>query len=326
MNALKDKMQRWILSLPHGPAFQTVTQHVEHLAEQLYCHYEPTKGASAEFWQRFEDWLENGTDEAMQQTLFRLLPSLFFIGPSELDNLYRVAFNSNISSWLIDQLSVPLDDPNMFGKVNESLKHTWFCPLTDSMRINAFYHLNHISGRDHRPDWLSLALLAEPTKLEAFLKDYKIERIVLLEDFVGSGSQIEPAVTFAGSLSSNLPTLIVPLVICPTGVDAAKVWESSFPNIQVRPVLKLRNSDFLTRVPQTDEPPDHCDFRQLAIDSFPKLLGGSTLAEAKIYGPFGFDDTGGLVVLATNCPDNTLPLVHHGSPTWKPLFPRASRI
>jgi hypothetical protein len=326
MNALQEKIQRWILSLPDGPTFQAVNQHVEHLAEQLYCHYEPTKGPFEDFLQRFEDWLQNGDDEAKQQTLFRLMPALFFIGPAELDNLYRVAFNSNITSWLMDQLSLNLDDPSLFSKVTEGLKQTWFCPLTDSMRINAFYHLNHISGRDHRPDWLSLAELADPQKVETFLNNEGIERIILLEDFIGSGSQVSPAVVFAGSLSSKLPTLIVPLVICPAGVQAAKAWEASFGNIQVRPVLRLRDADFLKRTLQADEPKEYAGFRQLALDSFSKLLGGYSSAEAKVYGPFGFDDTGGLVILATNCPDNTLPLVHHASPTWKPLFPRASRI
>ncbi|HWY69467.1 MAG TPA: hypothetical protein VNX88_12430 [Terriglobales bacterium] len=326
MNALPHKLQRWIMSLPDGPMFQTINEHVEHLAEELYCEYEPTKGPYPDFWQRFEDWLDNGDDETKQQSLFRLMPSLFFIGPKELDNLYRVAFNCNITAWLIDQLSLTLDDVALSSKVTEALSHTWFCPLTDSMRINAFYHLNHISGRDHRPDWLSLAVLADPAKVDTFVSSKKIERIVLLEDFVGSGSQIEPAIKFAGSLSSRLPTLIVPLVICPAGVDAARAWETSFNNVQVRPVLELRRLDFLTRAPQTDEPTDHAVFRDLAIDSFSKLLAGKTAQEAKIYGPFGFDDTGGLVILATNCPDNTLPLIHHGSVTWKPLFPRASRI
>jgi hypothetical protein len=116
------------------------------------------------------------------------------------------------------------------------------------------------------------------------------------------------------------------LVICPAGVEAGRIWESSYTNIRVSPVLELRRTDFVTRTPQANEPTDHDDFRRLAIDSFPKLLAGQTPEEAKVYGPFGFDDTGGLVILATNCPDNTLPLVHHASDTWKPLFPRASRI
>jgi hypothetical protein len=46
----------------------------------------------------------------------------------------------------------------------------------------------------------------------------------------------------------------------------------------------------------------------------------------KPYGPFGFADTGALVVMHSNCPDNTVPIIHHSSDTWDPLFPRSSRI
>ncbi|WP_285009496.1 phosphoribosyltransferase-like protein [Pedobacter faecalis] len=46
----------------------------------------------------------------------------------------------------------------------------------------------------------------------------------------------------------------------------------------------------------------------------------------KPYYPLGYKQTGGLVVLNTNVPDNTLPLVHHQSPTWKPLFKRITRV
>lgn len=323
---LEEKLNRWIMSLPLGPVLQASNQHIEHLAQELYCEYEPTKGPYPDFWQRFERWLENGDTETEQQTLFRLIPFLFFIGPKELDNLYRVAFNANITRWIIDELKLTLDDPNLMDNVAAGVGKTWFCPLTDSMRINAFCHLNHLSGRNHRPDWLSLAILGDPAKVDTFLRSQGIERIVLVEDFVGGGSQIEPAIKFAGSLSSHLPTLVVPLVICPGGIDAAREWEAKFTNINVRPVLELHKLDFLAAAPQSGEPPAFSEFRNLALASFAKLLGGASVQDAKVYGPFGFDNTGGLVVLATNCPDNTLPLVHHKSTTWNALFPRASRI
>jgi hypothetical protein len=323
---LEEKVRGWILSRPDGTIYESVNQHIDYLATELYCEYEPTKGPYPDFWQRFEAWIENAHNEADQQTLFRLMSSLFFIGPQELDNLYRVAFNRNITKWLVDQLSLALDDPALPEKVSAGLAQTWFCPLTDSMRINAFYHLNHISGRNHRPDWLSLAVLGDPQKVDNFLQAKGIKRIVLLEDFIGNGSQVNPAISFAGSLTSKLPTLVVPLVICPSGAARATAWQTTFANITCSPVLELREFDFLSKDPRPDEPDEHGKMRKLASDCFSTLLGGQNIHEAKVYGPFGFGDTGGLVVLSTNCPDNTLPLIHHRSPTWSPLFPRASRI
>jgi hypothetical protein len=326
MSELYKKINNWILSSPSGEIYESANQHIQCLAERLFGEYEPTKGPSENFWQRFDSWLENLKDETEQQALFRLMASLFFIGTKELDNLYRVAFNRHATKWIIDELALTIDDPNLSTKVSEALVSTWFCPLTDSMRINAFYHLNHLSGRDHRPDWLSLASIANLSAVDTFIRNEHINRIVLLEDFIGSGDQVEPAIEFAGKLTSQLPTLVIPLVICPNGVTKAKQWETSFSNIKCRPVLELWRFNFLKAIPQPGEPIDYPEFRELVVRSFTTLLGGETAEKAKVYTPFGFEGTGGLVVLSTNCPDNTLPLIHHKSATWSPLFPRASRI
>jgi hypothetical protein len=38
--------------------------------------------------------------------------------------------------------------------------------------------------------------------------------------------------------------------------------------------------------------------------------------------PFGYEDSGELIVTCHNAPNNTLPLIHHKAPLWKPLFRR----
>jgi hypothetical protein len=325
---LQEKLQRWIMSLPDGPDLQAVNQHVEQLADELYCEYEPTKGPYLDFHSRLDAWLDNIPNEEEQKILFRLMRNLFFIGPKELDNLYRIAFNENICQWIVEHLGIALDQPDLDDQLATAIKRTWFCPITDSMRINAFYHLNHLSGRNLRPDWLSLGRFGDGAKIDAFLKTKgrEIDRIVLLEDFVGSGNQISPAVMFAAALPSHTPVLIVPLVVCPKGAAEIESWTKLYGNIAYSPVLKLGSLDFLALAPQAGETQLHTDLRPIVKSTFTQLLGGKTVDEAKIYGPFGFEDTGSLVVLTTNCPDNTLPLIHHSSHTWNPLFPRASRV
>jgi len=225
----------------------------------------------------------------------------------------------------VTQLGLALDDPNLEAALGAALQRTWFCPITDSMRINAFYHLNHISGRDYRPDWRSLAAFGDSKKLEAFLKG-NIDRIVLLEDFVGSGSQIAPAIQFLESLGHRLPTLLVPLIICPAGKVASTAWCKTNPSLTVSPIIELQAHEFLGANPVANEPPVFTALRQIVTDTYPQVLDGADPYVSKTYTAFGFRGTGSLVVLATNCPDNTLPLVHFKSGTWSPLFPRASRI
>jgi hypothetical protein len=322
---LQDKITSWQLSSDDGPQFQDVNGRLETLADALYCDYEPTKGPFPEYWSRLESWINNVDVEEQQKLLFRLAAELFFVGNKELDNLYRVAFNANVTQWIIDQLNLQVDDPMLGTAVADALERTWFCPVTDSMRINAFYHLNHISGRDYRPDWRSLAKLGCSCKLSDFISK-KIDRLVLLEDFVGSGSQIEEAIHFLRDLPVCPPTLLIPLIICPAGIQESVSWQTQNPSLTISPVIRLSTRDFLSKDPTPGEPENFADFRHLVNDTFATVLNGACPIETKTYSPFGFAFTGSMIVLATNCPDNTLPLVYHRSGTWRPLFPRASRI
>jgi len=322
---LVDTVNRWTLSSIDGVVFQETNERLENLATVLYSNYEPMTGPFPEYWQRLESWIGNVPSEDDQKLLFRLAAQLFYVGTKELDNLYRVAFNANVTQWLITELGLSLDDPNLCADLEYALSRTWFCPITDSMRINAFYHLNHISGRDFRPDWRSLAAFGDPAKLERFLRA-NIDRIVLLEDFVGTGSQIEPALAFLSALAGRPPTLLVPLIICPSGMINAESWVRANTSLTVSPVVRLQPRDFLGPIPVTNEPDVFDTLRPLINSTYSQVLNGEDPMASKTYSAFGYRETGSLVVLATNCPDNTLPLVHFKSDTWNPLFPRASRI
>jgi hypothetical protein len=322
---LSDKVNQWQLSANDGVAIEHVNERLDHLADVLYCGYEPTVGPHPEYWQRLEAWVENVGSEEYQKLLFRLAAELYFVGPRELETLYRVAFNANVTHWIIAQLGVQLDDPNLESVVLTALERTWFCPITDSMRINAFYHLNGISGRDYRPDWIALARFGDSVQVDTFISN-DVDRIVLLEDFVGTGSQITPAIEFLSSRPHPRPTLLVPLFICPEGVNRANAWCAANPNLTLSPVVQLRAREFLGEHAVSNEPSNYSEFRPLIQATYPTVLDGGDPFETKTYGPFGFGGTGSLVVLATNCPDNTLPLVHYESGTWRPLFPRASRL
>ena len=56
-----------------------------------------------------------------------------------------------------------------------------------------------------------------------------------------------------------------------------------------------------------------------------KNSGGVAIDAGKPYTPFGYKRTGGLVVMHSNTPDNSLPVIHHESDTWAPIFKRHSR-
>jgi hypothetical protein len=132
---LESKIRSWTLTLPYGPGVQETNAQIEHLAEDLFNEYEPTRPPHPSFWQRLDGWIGNVPDDLDQRTMFEFVPHLFFVGPREMEILHRVAFNTNVARWLIEQLRMSLDDPGAEHKLAEAVRRTWFCPITDSMRI-----------------------------------------------------------------------------------------------------------------------------------------------------------------------------------------------
>jgi hypothetical protein len=327
MEQLEQTIQEWIRDANTGQRIEETYKLLRSLEAELFSKYEPQAGPRPEFWQRFASWIGNVADDEDKKRLLLLASHIFFIGREEYESLYRVAYNNVFGRWLIDQTSTTFTDPNARHNLHRAAAATWICPISDSMRINAFYHVNRISGFDFRPDWRSMAKFGSVAQIDAYISDNRIERLVLVEDFVGSGSQMEDAVAFAATLQSGtLPILVIPLVICPEGERRAQSLHTSYPQTTFEPVLRIRPTDLMIDAPTPGEPADFPELRDLAQRTYPQVCGGVGVTVGKPYSPFGYLRTGALIVMYSNCPDNTLPMIHHQSALWNPLFPRATRV
>lgn len=309
---------------------QLTHQKLDHLERYLYNSYEPSLPPNPDFIQRLQSWLENFAGNLEDaKVMFQSIPQLFFIGPEEFRELYQFTYNGPIARWLIDKYNIQLDDPDATNKLKQAAQETWFCPISDSLRINQFYHVNNVSsGADHRPDWRSLAKFSNAVESIKGIKDEcvdnGIKNIVLLEDFVGGGSQISEIFQFLSNFTSNLNILITPLMICPNGDLKTKVDLKNY-DIDYSPGLVLNHRAFVfpTRIAEEQ---DECELIRAIANSTYQQVKGTTSHGNKPYAPFGYNDTGGLVVMYSNTPDNTLPMYHHPSDSWEPLFPRHSRV
>jgi hypothetical protein len=312
---------------------------INSLEKWLYKSYEPDKFGDGDFQQRLVKWLDNVATDADKKTLFRLLPYLFYVGPVEFEELYRCAYQGPIARWLVSAENIDICAPDAQFKLAEAAKKTWFCPVSDSFRINAFFHINNLAaGASLRPDWRSMHELGDMYKLNAYCEKEGIARLVLLEDFVGGGSQAIEAVRFAATHIRNLQVLFVPLIICPDGAERLRITEIDLcarriDSLKYEAVMELPEKAFFT---STQSPlkqnTQHTNDLRLLIDStYPQVSGGVLPSpNKKPYHPFGFPHdkpTGGMVVMYSNTPDNTLPIVHWRpkSKTWNPIFPRHSR-
>ncbi|MBU0768929.1 MAG: hypothetical protein KJ687_07550 [Proteobacteria bacterium] len=302
-----------------------IQSQIEYLSSNLYHEYEVTLyPPHHEFPNRLREWLLSSPAEDDRKILYELVPRLFFIGRKEIISLYRAAFNGPIARWLIDQNNINILSGTAQNELIKSLKSTWFCPITDSMKISEFYHVNTISGVDLRPDWRTLAELGDPTKIVSYMatQNPPLDRIVLLEDFVGTGSQMGKTVHFAARLTC--PILLCPLIISRLGHNRAMELKRIYPNLFFEPALVLDDSVRINGNADEDKDPFIIKLRDLILRTYPLVKGSKPKHD---YGPFGYGKEGLLVVLYTNCPDNTLPLIHYESDTpWHPIFPRSSRL
>ena len=315
MNAIFRLVDPWVMDADSDDLIQ-LRDHLVWLQKELFDEYEPNRYES--FDDRVSAWLQNVPDGDDRKSLFRLLEHLFFVGKQQFDSLCRAAYGSQATRWLIDHTGFDLADPNLSLRIDTEMQNTWFCPITDSMRINSFLKLNGHPGHDYRPEWRSLRMFGDPGKIQEYVRVNRVARLVLLEDFVGSGQQMEDVVPWAANVLPQLPILVIPLVCCPEGVKTGAKICAAHGNVIFSPTLTLRPELFLVGTAQQGEPEVFTRVRDIILRVSGRLDGWQRQL-------FGFEATGALVALYSNCPDNTLPIIHHRGADWEPLFSRIRR-
>ena len=186
------------------------------------------------------------------------------------------------------------------------------------MRINSVLKVNRLEGHDIRGDFRAHATLGDADRIAKYVAQEGIQRLVLLEDFVGSGNQMRSTADWAAMTLPNIQILLVPLICCPDGIVTGQELAAEHSNLIFAPTLVLEKALFLLPKAQQAEP---------AL--FPKLRSVVIRLRDRMgrwqRHPFGYEDTGAIIVLYTNCPDNSLALIHDDSDTWEALFPRVQR-
>jgi CxxC motif-containing protein len=276
--------------------------------------------------------LKNVSDEEDRKILFELVPHLFYVGDKEFKALFKAAYDEIIPRWIIDTEGLDFGNlTSLRSKIQSELDHTWICPITDSLDINAFVKVVGHKGFSWRPQWNKVS---EPgntaiSGLIEYINENNIKRLVLLEDFVGSGSQIACDVNFVCNKTTDLKILLIPLINCPKGVEYFSHLELKQPQLTASSVISLSKKSFVLKDPIKDEPELFNEIRKL-IYKVHSLVSdgrndGTVYENYPPYSPLGYRETGGLVVMSKNTPDNSLPIIHWPTSQWNPLFTRHDR-
>lgn len=297
--------------------------------DNIFKEYEPCIYGDS-FRVRLENWLKNLVDEPDEQKqLFILMKYFSFISRREMDALYRSAFTNIIVKWLMDNEGYDFETEGLSMQIEGELKKTWFCPGSDSMRISQFFHINNIQSEVKiRPDWFSLASLDnrpkdnEPSDMAKIVKNFSkengIKNLVIIEDFVGSGTQMSRPLCVAAK--TDLRILFIPLVLAEYGLKKL-LGVCSKNNITFAPLVVLEKSNFINCEKHESEPKVYEKIREISQKYFSSRLKNENVHIKK----FGFGNMGNTCILFSNCPNNSLPLFFQKTDNWSPLFPRAGR-
>ncbi|MGH1465931.1 MAG: phosphoribosyltransferase-like protein [Cognatishimia sp.] len=288
---------------------------IEFLSKKVFNDYEPSQFHP--FRLRLIDWLNNVDTEEEQQHLLALLLKVFFVGRREFEALYRTVFHGNLFRWMLEVEDIDVFSDDLETQIVERINKAWICPISDSLRINSFLKVNGLKSLDKRPDWRSLKQFGQIEKIQEYVTAKGIRDLVLLEDFVGSGTQAKGAVKFAAEALPDTRILLCPLIVCPNGDEVLSDVVKTLDNVTYDPALLLPPSAFHSFDNAISDDADATE--KFLCDLKPKL---GTKSDKYM---FGFKQTGAKVVMHSNCPNNSLPIFHHESPSWVPLFPRVNR-
>jgi hypothetical protein len=306
----------------HALVLREVLFHDEH----RYWQFTPAQSRHSSFPERLVAWLTNdGLSNSDAALLLRLVPELQFVDRDDMLTLYRSAFAGPIQRWLMDilNLTFAIEEHELRAKIVAGVGSTWFCPITDSFDIAQFHHANGIAGNDQRPSWRILKRFGDDAKIREYMATDGLQRIVLLEDFVGSGTQTAAPLLYAATL--GVPVLFVPLIITSDGLERLAQLTTSITNVLIAPVFVLPRHVQIREAVDVGEMNLFAKLRPLIARTFPVVRQPMPPETEVLQEPYGFRGLGTLLVLHTNCPNNTLPLVWHTAPEWSALFPRVSR-
>lgn len=311
--------------------FSKIRSLTDFLEQVLYAKYEPAEvGNHGEFGVRLAEWIGSAESEADRRALYLLLGRLVFLSRDQMKAGYRTAYSRNIASWLMDVEGLPFFGADTEARLNAAVEKTAFTEVTDSFNLGDFLRWNNIAGHGLRFTWEQHLSTWNP---RAFMRDVMQHfgtrtprrHLVLLEDFVGSGNQMAKAVKLACGLTNVERVLLCPIVICPDGGDCARKLEKKYAKLDYSPVMELPEEAFISEDATPDEHEHHALIRRtlLSVHTLVKGTPGSWPQETSA---FGYEETGAIFCKFDNCPDNSVPVLHHRSDLeWLPLFQRTAR-
>lgn len=275
---------------------------------------------------RLKKWLDNIKDDQEQKALFRLLRWIIFIDDKQMQSLYRDAYRSKLIPWINENNLGQIDllAPDYHRRLLGILRQYYFCSITESFNISFFKQVNSLIGLP------KLEILGERKnvarkRIEELASNKKKKGLVIFEDMVGTGNQaVRVLKEISKAFNSSWKSLFIPLLVLPTGLR--KLNNAKFERMKIHPVLVIPEPACLKENLQPGEPKEFKYVRSLVKKTAPRVIESFHEYDDVPVDEFGYEGSGALIVTSHNAPNNTLPLIHHRAPDWRPLFRRVHHL
>lgn len=308
-------------------------------------------------------WLDQFPDDA-KRCAFLLAVNMLFVSQRQYEALQRRLFEAHIRRYLLDRIIIerglaPLSYRLASRYLDQAMDESLFVANSDSSPLNSFVHVNsvyfkdrgkrHLTGPEIR-FWVypSLRLrksLTATQRVATAVFEHEVlnsdphlhrrKRLVIIEDFSGTGEDILSTLGWVDGSGLNVTEVLMALVMCTdhalTRIEARcqQLTKGGSREYSVKVALripeKLRCFDgpepwfYSSRSPILDISDR---LRALSVKIYTDELRALGVPERARHGY-------GALALAfafySNCPDNTLPMIWAHGGRWRALFPRASR-
>lgn len=240
--------------------------------------------------QKLLDWIGQFVD-ADQDLAARVLDVVEFVSPAEIDAAFRQLLQ-RLPGW-------SPDESQRRGRFAFVAFSSSAGESGDSM-LHRFRLANELNSAKHKRLFLARSeIVRERLGAE--------DTLVFIDDFVGSGRQATTAWGVFEELTFGVGNIYLMTVAAYTvGLEKIRKETSMVPMCHRE--LKLRDSLF-------NDSCKHFDHGEKG-----KLL--TYCKKASRSNPRGFGNCGLLIVLAHQCPNNSIAILHNDSDAWMPLFPR----
>jgi hypothetical protein len=348
-------------SLEQRRPYSRRAEPLEAIAPWRFQPYQNDK--TPNFVEKLSHWLGQfpSTD---QHLAFLLATNIVFVTSRQFENLQRRLFRSNIRKLLLESIIqnhglAPHDYVTASKSFDSEMDRTIFVPNSDSSSLNSFVHLNneHFANRHKRhlvgPE---VEFWTYPTDREAATSDVALKtvstdfaakvlatdprlsgktRLVVLEDFSGTGSDLGESLEELDRSHLRVSEVVLaPVLATQAAIEhltarCAKLTKRTY-RVVTAQMLPHKLSCFDGKSPSYLDGHEPVPVLSSEVKRLSEVaFAGHFESCADALHPTHKHGFGGLalaVVMASNCPDNTLPMVWKHTSSWKGLFPRASRF